>query len=123
MVPSYVNFTNLRVGLPVEYLGEADSIGVLSDQLTAIGLVLYSGHPGRVWSTLHQHVQVTWVGLEDEPASYAVGFSVPDEGDTFYPSLGLLTEDEFELRERALQDSLNSGQRLSGSAPPWPGSG
>jgi hypothetical protein len=66
---------------------------------------------------------VTWVGLEDEPASYALGFSVPDEAGTFYPSLGLLTEDEFGLRERALQDSLNSGKHLSGSAPPWPGSG
>jgi hypothetical protein len=118
MVP-YVNFANLRVGLPVEYLGDDDPNVVLSDQLTAIGLVLYSGHPGRVWSTLHQHVQVTWVGLEDEPATYAVGFSVPDEEDTFYPALGLLTEEEFGLRERGLQASLASGKQLSGSAPPW----
>jgi hypothetical protein len=119
MVSSQVNFANLRAGLPVEYLGDDNPEVVLSDHLRAVGLVLYQGHPGRVWSTLHQHVQVTWVGLEDEPATYAVGFSVPDEEDTFYPSLGLLTEDEFELRERALQDSLNSGKRLSGSAPPW----
>ena len=116
---SYVTFTNLRVGLPVEYLGDDDPNVVLSDQLTAIGLVLYSGHPGRVWSTLHQHVQVTWVGLEDEPATYAVGFSVPGEEDTFYPGLGLLTEDEFGLRERAIHDSLSSGKHLSGSVPPW----
>ena len=81
--------------------------------------VLYSGHPGRVWSTLHQHVQVTWVGLEDAPASYAVGFSVPGEEDTFYPALGLLSEEEFGLRERALLDSLASGKHLSGSVPPW----
>jgi len=120
---SYVNFTNLRVGLPVEYLGDDNPEVVLSDQLRAVGLVLYQGHPGRVWSTLHQHVQVTWVGLEDEPATYAVGFSVPGEEDTFYPGLGLLTEDEFELRERALQDSLKSGKHLSGSVPPWQGPG
>jgi hypothetical protein len=122
-VPSQVNFSNLRVGLPVEYLGDDEPVVVLNDQLKAIGLVLYSGHPGRVWSTLHQHVQVTWVGLEDEPATYALGFSVPGEEDTFYPSLGLLTEDEFGRRERALQDSLNSGKHLSGSAPPWQRSG
>jgi hypothetical protein len=118
MVP-YVNFTDLRVGLPVEYLGDDDPVVVLSDRLKASGLVLYSGHPGRVWSTLHQHVQVTWVGLEDEPATYAVGFSVPGEEDTFYPALGLLTEEEFGLRERALQDSLASGEQLSGWVPPW----
>src|SRR5450432_325489 len=114
MAVSYVQVKDLRVGLPVEYLGKPDPDVVLSDRLRAIGLVLYCGHPGRVWSTLHQHVQVTWVGLEDEPATYAVGFSVPDEEDTFYPGLGLLTEDEFGLRERALQDSLKSGKHLAG---------
>src|ERR1035437_5875319 len=100
MAGSYVTFTNLRVGLPVEYLGDDEPVVVLSDHLKAIGLVLYSGHPGRVWSTLHQHVQVTWAGLEDEPATYALGFSVPGEEDTFYPALGLLTEEEFGARSR-----------------------
>jgi hypothetical protein len=119
MAASYVTFTNLRVGLPVEYLGDDEPVVVLSDHLTAIGLVLYSGHPGRIWSTLHQHVQATWVGLEDEPATYALGFSVPAEEDTFYPVLGLLTEEEFGRRERAIQDSLASGKQLSGSDPPW----
>ena len=82
MVPRYVTVRDLRVGLPVEYLGDANPEVVLSDSLRAIGLVLYSGHPGRVWSTTLQHVQVTWVGLEDEPATYAVGFSVA--GEPFY---------------------------------------
>jgi len=41
------------------------------------------------------------------------------EEDTFYPALGLLTEEEFGLRERALQDSLASGEHLSGWVPPW----
>ena len=152
MAPSYVTVTDLSIGLPVEYLGEDDPEVVLSDSLRAIGMVLYSGHPGRVWSTTLQHVQVTWIGLEDEPATYAVGFSVagepfypvhadsnpeyhseesrlsyvspvtPDSDvipnsfcdsseDAFYPGLGLLTEDEFGLRERAIQDSAGSRGR------------
>ena len=119
MAASYVRVTDLRVGLPVEYLGEPDPNVVLSDQLRAVGLVLYCGHPGRVWSTTLQHVQVTWVGLEDEPATYAVGFSLPSEEESFYPVLGLLTEDEFTRRERAIQDSLAGGRKLSGSVPPW----
>jgi len=108
MTPSYVTGTDLRVGLPVEYLGASDPVPVLDVKLQAIGLALYSGHPGRIWSTTIQHVQVTWVGLEDEPATYAVGFSVAD-AETYYPGLGLLTGDEFSRRERALQDRLASG--------------
>jgi hypothetical protein len=78
-LPSYVSVEDLRVGLPVEYLGDANPDVVLSEPLRAVGLVLYYGHPGRVWSTTLQHVQVSWVGLEDEPATYAVGFSLPSE--------------------------------------------
>jgi hypothetical protein len=119
MTPSYVNVTDLRVGLPVEYLHRSDPRPVLDEKLQAIGMVLYTGHPGRVWSTLTQHVQVTWAGLEDEPATYALGFSLPDEVETCYRSLGLLTEDEFTRRERALQDRLASRTNLSGWVPPW----
>lgn len=119
MAPSYVKVTDLRVGLAVEYLGKSDPVPVLDEKLKAIGMVLYSGHPGRIWSTLVQHVQVTWASLEDEPATYAVGFSVPDNDETHYPGLGLLTEDEFSRRERALQDRLASGKNLSGWIPPW----
>ena len=118
MTPSYVKVTDLRVGLTVEYLGESDPVPVLAEKLQAIGLALYSGHPGRIWSTTIQHIQVTWAGLEDEPATYAVGFSVAD-GETYYPGLGLLTGDEFSRRERALQDRLASGKNLSGWVPPW----
>ena len=82
MAPSYVKVTDLRVGLAVEYLGKSDPVPVLDEKLQAIGMVLYSGHPGRIWSTLVQHVQVTWASLEDEPATYAVGFSVPDDDET-----------------------------------------
>jgi hypothetical protein len=119
MAASYVQVKDLRVGLPVEYLGKPDPDVVLSDRLRAIGLALYCGHPGRVWSTTLQHVQVTWVGLEDEPATYAVGFSLPSEEESFYTVLGLLTEDEFTRRERAMRESLSSGRNLSGWVPPW----
>ena len=119
MTPSYVKVTDLRVGLPVEHLGKPDPTPVLDGTLRANGLVLYPGHPGRVWSTLTQHVQVTWAGLEDEPATYALGFSLPGDDETCYPSLGLLTEDEFTRRERALQDRLATRTNLSGWVPPW----
>jgi hypothetical protein len=85
-LPSYVSVEDLRVGLPVEYLGDANPDVVLSEPLRAVGLVLYCGHPGRVWSTTPQHVQVSWVGLEDEPATYAVGFSLPgDPAEQMHP--------------------------------------
>jgi hypothetical protein len=119
MAASYVKIADLRVGLPVEFLGEPDPNVVLSDHLRAVGLILFCGHPGRVWSTTLQHVQVNWVGLEDEPASYAVGFSLPSEEDDFYPVLGLLTEEEFARRQHAIRDSLAGGRNLSGSPPPW----
>jgi hypothetical protein len=119
MVSSYVRMSELRVGLPVEYLGETDATVILSETLRATGMALYTGHPGRIWSTTIQHVQVTWVGLEDEPASYAVGFSIPDSGEHIYAGLGLITDAEFERRAGALRDSLASGEKLSKSVPPW----
>jgi hypothetical protein len=119
MAPPYVKVTDLRIGLPVKYLGESDPNVVLEEKLRAIGMMLYSGHPGRVWSTTMQHVQVTWVGLEEEPASYATGFSVPDEDPSYYPALGLLSEEEFGRREHAIRDVLASGRNLSGWVPPW----
>ena len=76
MALTAVTISDLGVGLPVEYRGDANPNVVLSEPLRTAGVVLFSGHPGRVWSTTVQHVQVTWVGLEDEPATYAVGFSV-----------------------------------------------
>jgi hypothetical protein len=118
-----VTISDLRVGLPVEYRGDADPNVVLSEPLRTAGMVLYSGHPGRVWSTTVQHVQVTWVGLEDEPATYAVGFSVNSPEDLTYGILGLLTEDEFGRRQRALNEALTSRPSLRGWVPPWTADG
>ncbi len=79
---------------------------------------------GRAWNLpTVQHVQVTWVGLEDEPASYAVGFSIPESGEPFHAGLGLLTEAEFEHRARALSNSLARGESLSRPLPPWAAAG
>ena len=114
-----VTISDLRVGLLVEYLGDDNANIVLSESLKAAGMILYSGHPGRVRDTAVQHVQVTWVGLEDEPASYAVGFSVNSPGDLTYGALGLLTAEEFGRRERALSDAVASGRDLSRWVPPW----
>jgi len=72
----YVTVGELRDGLPVEFLGEEpDAVGVLSQALTSRAVALYPGHPGRVWRPNPQHVQVSWVGLEEEPASYAYGLT------------------------------------------------
>ena len=77
MAPSYVKVTDLRVGLAVEYLGKSDPVPVLDEKLKAIGMVLYSGHPGRIWSTLVQHVQVTWASLEDDRPPTRSGSAFP----------------------------------------------
>ena len=114
---------DLRVGLAVEYLGDKpDAVGVLDDHLRAIGMALYSGHPGRIWRANVQHVQVTWVGLEQEPVSYAVGFSSRDlSAQSGYPGLGLLADDTFESRRQVITEMLANGRDLSAWTPPWTG--
>ena len=121
MTPSYVTVADLRAGLLVEFLGdEADARGVLSEELTARAMALYPGHPGRIWCPDVQHVQVSWVGLEEEPASYAVGFSSDSlAADGTYPGLGLLAEADFRRRKRAITDILASGRNLPDWVPPW----
>ena len=119
MAARYLTVADLRVDLPVEYLGEANAEIVLSDALRAVGMMLYPGHPGRISSTIVQHVQVSWVGLEDEPASYAVGFSVRGPEERTYFGLGLLAPDEFIRRQRAIADALATGRNQSDWAPPW----
>jgi hypothetical protein len=121
VTPSYVTVADLRADLLVEYLGhEAEARGVLSEDLTSRAMAMYPGHPGRIWRPEVHHVQVSWVGLEEEPASYAVGFSsdsVQDDGT--YPGLGLLTEAEFDRRKKAITAILDSGRDLADWVPPW----
>jgi hypothetical protein len=119
----YVTVGELRDDLPVEFLGEeADAVGVISQALASRAVALYPGHPGRVWRTQPQHVQVTWVGLEEEPASYAYGF----DADSLLPSgrvigLGHLAEVDFAQRETVMADVLAGGGNLTGWLPPWRG--
>jgi hypothetical protein len=119
----YVTVGELRDGLPVEFLGEEpDAVGVISEALTSRAVALHPGHPGRVWRTQPQHVQVSWVGLEEEAASYAYGF----DADSLLPSgrvigLGHLAEADFAQRETVMAEVLADEGDLTGWLPPWPG--
>jgi hypothetical protein len=130
--PIQLTVADLRVGVPVEYLGkEPDCEGVWTEALTSRGIALFPGHPGRILPSVPQHVQVSWVGLEEEAASHLVGFdsdTVAPEG--IYRGLGVLSEREFARREKIMTDALNSGVPLSGWVPgglarptgsAWPG--
>jgi hypothetical protein len=111
-----VTIADLRDGLLVEYLGsEPDRGDVLGERLRAVGMALYPGHPGRVSDATMQHVRVAWVGLEDEPVSYAVGFSCDESGR--YAGLGRLPSPLFERRSEILADALASGRDLSALPP------
>ena len=121
MATRHVTVADLAPGLAVEYLGDAPDRGdVLDEHLTAIGMALFPGHPGKIWGPTAQHVQVTWVGLEDEPASFAVGFSSEDLHDrSTYPGLGHLEAREYERRRQSVIDALSSGRNLAAWIPPW----
>jgi hypothetical protein len=119
--PTQLTVADLRVGLPVEYLGqEPDREGVWTEALTSRGVALFPGHPGRILPSVPQHVQVSWVGLEEEAASHLVGFgsdTVAPEG--IYTGLGVLSEREFARREKIMTDALKSGEHLAGWVPGW----
>ena len=68
--------------------------------------MLFHGHPGRTTNPAIQHILVDWVGLEDEPASFAVGYC-PDTIDGGWagpvvPALAEISEDEYLLRKRRI---------------------
>lgn len=104
--PDVVDVSRLSAGLLVEYLGPA----IVGDpDLTVVGVGypaplcdrLWHGHPGVISEPVPQHVQVTWVGLEDAVASFALGFSCNDQGEY---GLGVLSADEYERRRSRLLD-------------------
>ena len=92
--------SELRVGLPVAYLGGEHEVLDWGQQ-PAVG-VLRRGHPGRVWE-LHDghHVLVHWVGLEDTDESQVVGFSTDESGEV-YRGLAAITEDDYARRVEQL---------------------
>ena len=112
---------DIRVGLLVEHLGGRETDDVFDTRLRTIGMALYPGHPGRVASADIRHVLVDWVGLEEEPASFIVGYdSSRLDPDSTYPGLGLLAVEAFERRRATIAEVLRSGRDLSRWIPPWP---
>ena len=85
--------SDLRLGAPVRWLGEDSDRDVLLPEHRSAGRFLRHGHLGRLTSIEMPHVQIDWVGLEDEPVSFGVGFGPDPSG--CYPSLELLTEAEW----------------------------
>jgi len=63
---------------------------------------MWHGHPGVISEPVPQHVPVTWVGLEEAVASFAVGFSCDDQGS--YRALGVLSAQDYETRRTRILD-------------------
>ncbi len=105
--------------MPVAYIGAQEDRVILDDALCSRHVRLYHGHPGRIWSTNVHHVRVNWFGLEDEPASFALGFSATDHEPRVFGSLAEISEDEYRTRSESLADVLSTGRDLSGWVPSW----
>ena len=83
---------DVAIGRFVELLIEATEVGPCGD-------FIYPGHPGIIHYDELSHVMVKWVGYEDDYISDAMGFDSGEDG--IYPSLGILTEAEYESRRKA----------------------
>ena len=119
MAPKFVEIGDLRTGLAVEFLGEPGPFDVDGETLRNRGMRLLPGHPGRIFRASPELVQVNWGGLEEEPASYGRGFNVESNEATTYYELGVISENQFERRQRALRAAFDSGRDLSDWTPPW----
>jgi hypothetical protein len=116
----YVTVADLRVGLLVEYLGdEREARGVLSEELTSQGVALFPGHPGRISSTVVQHVQSVGLGLRTSRRPLRSASGTSQAAGSRYPGLGHLAEADFLRREQVLREMLASGRDLSDWVPPW----
>ncbi|MGW5339238.1 hypothetical protein ACWEQD_12540 [Rhodococcus pyridinivorans] len=94
----------VRQGVPVAYRGRDTDRDILNPQRQPP--MLFHGHPGRITSPAMQHILVDWVGLEDEPASFAVGYCphTIDGGwaGPVVPALAEISEDEYLLRKQRI---------------------
>lgn len=93
----------VAVGQLVLYAGQADFLGIADPGLLQRGHILMPHHPGIVqkfYGPGVNHCIVQFVGLEDEPISFAVGFDHLENGT--YPGLLVPTEEEW-------QQALSSG--------------
>ena len=104
--PEVLNISELSAGLFVEYLGPTESgpdvMMVHAGDAEPLCDRMWHGHPGTISEPVPQHVLVTWVGLEEAVASFAVGFSCDDQGS--YRGLGVLSAQEYEKRRTRILD-------------------
>jgi len=95
----------IQRGAPVAYRGQDDNRDILNQ--TAPPALLFQGHPGRITDPSVQHIRVDWAGLEDEPASFAVGFcpTTVDGGRAgpTVPGLAEISEEEFRVRKQRIE--------------------
>ncbi len=97
--PDVLTLEKLSTGLFVEYLDSTTT----DPDLLIVGLGhpaplcdrLWHGRPGTIHEPAPQHVQVTWVGLEDTVASFALGFSCNDQGRY---GLGIISATDYATR-------------------------
>lgn len=83
-----------KPGLRVLWDGSVQAADVLDPTRVATGQVLVHHHPGIVATQYGvHHLTVTWLGIEDEPASFAVGHNPNSRG--YYPFLVVPTQDEW----------------------------
>lgn len=99
------------MGQRVLYAGPADLLGIADAELLRRGHILIPHHPGVVQKSYGpgvNHCIVQFVGLEEEPISFAVGFDHLEDGT--YPGLLVPTEGEW-------QQALSSGWCTSTPGP------
>jgi len=69
--------------------------------------MLFHGQPGRTTNPAIQHILVDWVGLEDEPASFVVGYCPHTiDGGRAGPvasALSEISEDEYLLQTQRIE--------------------
>ena len=93
-------------GQPVVYTGPDSAEGIYGASATP--RVLRTGHPGRIVDPTPQHIRVEWVGLENEPVSFAAGFvrERPDRPGPsgWVPGLAAISEETYVELARTVEN-------------------
>lgn len=92
-------------GQLVAYTGPDSAEGIYSSSTEP--RVLRGGHLGRIVDLTPQHIRVEWVGLENEPVSFATGFvrERPDRPGPsgWVPGLAAISEELYEELSREVE--------------------
>lgn len=92
-------------GQPVVYTGPDSAEGIYS--ASARPSTLRRGHPGRIVDPTPQHITVEWVGLENEPVSFAFGFvrerPARPGPSGWVPGLAAISEETYEELSRQVE--------------------